>query len=308
MISIIIPNYNSEKTIKHCLDAIFSSNNKQFEVILVDNGSTDKCLDIVLQYKVQTKKLEKNYGAAYARNYGTKFAKYDILLFIDSDIIIKPDTLTKLILLFKYNYIEVMSGLTSSYSHYKNITSVYKTARLNYRHYNTPEYVTTTHGSFTAIYKHVFDYIKGYPVTKTNAVEDLDFGLELAKRGIKCYMSKDIVVDHYKYYTLWKFLKNDLNRTALFKKSLNKYKDVPDIDIMVDNSMKLNVILSYLILLFIWSWKIETVLLLLYTVNNSTLFKYIYKNTNLKTLIYGYFVNIIDGIMIGLGYIYGILI
>ena len=94
-ISIVIPVYNSSKTIDKCLKAIFNSNYSNFEVIIVDDGSTDETVDIIKKDFEQTKiiKLNGNKGAAAARNKGVEKAQGNIIMFTDSDIIIQPNTL-----------------------------------------------------------------------------------------------------------------------------------------------------------------------------------------------------------------------
>ena len=93
-ISIIIPTYNSESTIKECLDSVFNSNFKDFDVILISDKSTDGTVEIAKKYNCQIIELSENKGPAYVRNLGAKTAKGYILFFIDSDVIIKRDALS----------------------------------------------------------------------------------------------------------------------------------------------------------------------------------------------------------------------
>jgi len=95
MISIIIPVHDGEATIAHCLQSIMDSSFKDYEVIVVDDGSCDSTIDIVKTFTCQLYSLETAKGAATARNFGASRAKGKILFFTDSDIIIKRDTLEK---------------------------------------------------------------------------------------------------------------------------------------------------------------------------------------------------------------------
>ena len=83
-ISIIIPVYNSSFTLKECLDSIFSSTFKDYEVIVVSGNSTDDSIKIAKQFQIKIIELPENKGPAFARNEGAKISKGDILLFIDS--------------------------------------------------------------------------------------------------------------------------------------------------------------------------------------------------------------------------------
>src|SRR3989344_3030179 len=95
--SIIIPVYNSDKTIKKCLDAIYEQTYKNFDVIVVNDCGNDKTAEIVKKYNCKLFTLEKNSGPAVARNFGAKKAGGEILLFIDSDIALKKDVLERIL-------------------------------------------------------------------------------------------------------------------------------------------------------------------------------------------------------------------
>lgn len=87
--SIIVPAYNTEKYIDKCLKSIFSNTYKNFEVIIVNDGSTDKTEEIINKYIKKYDNIvyikQKNMGLSLARNNGVKKATGDYLLFIDSD-------------------------------------------------------------------------------------------------------------------------------------------------------------------------------------------------------------------------------
>ena len=88
-ISVIIPVYNVEKWLNKCVDSILSQSYENFEVILVNDGSTDKSKDICDQYSKEDNRVKVfdilNSGQSVARNIGLKEAKGDYILFIDSD-------------------------------------------------------------------------------------------------------------------------------------------------------------------------------------------------------------------------------
>ena len=88
-ISIIIPVYNSSKYIKSCLDSILNQTFKNFEVIIIDDGSTDNSYDILKEYSTKNTSIKlfknSNHGVSFTRNYGISLAQADYLCFIDSD-------------------------------------------------------------------------------------------------------------------------------------------------------------------------------------------------------------------------------
>lgn len=95
MISIIVPVYNAEKTLRQCLDSILSQEYKDFELLLVDDGSKDKSPAICDEYAEKDnhiKVLHKpNGGVSSARNLGLDYAKGEWITYIDSDDYISAD-------------------------------------------------------------------------------------------------------------------------------------------------------------------------------------------------------------------------
>ncbi len=89
-VSIIIPVYNVEKYIRKTLDSVVNQTFKDIEIIIVDNKSTDKTLDIVNEYAKDDKRFviyknTKNLKQGIARNFGVRMARGEYIFFIDGD-------------------------------------------------------------------------------------------------------------------------------------------------------------------------------------------------------------------------------
>ena len=107
-VSIIIPMYNAEKYIGECLDSILAQTFTDFEVIVVDDCSTDKSCEIVESYienqkgegtdKLKLVRSKKNSGACIGipRNIGIRFAQGEYLMFVDNDDALTPTALEEL--------------------------------------------------------------------------------------------------------------------------------------------------------------------------------------------------------------------
>ena len=93
--SIIVPVYNTEKYVKRCLDSIKSQSFKDYEVIIVNDGSTDNSSDIISKYSYKVINQE-NQGLSMARNNGVKASIGDYLIFLDSDDYIEKDLLKEI--------------------------------------------------------------------------------------------------------------------------------------------------------------------------------------------------------------------
>ena len=98
--SIIIPVYNTSKYLKKCLDSIINQTYKDYEVIIINDGSTDNSLDIIKEYSSKNKSIKyksiKNSGLSVARNTGVSLARGEYILFLDSDDYIDKNLLNKL--------------------------------------------------------------------------------------------------------------------------------------------------------------------------------------------------------------------
>ena len=98
-VSIIVPAYNEEKVIARTIDALIEADYPNKEIIIVDDGSTDRTLSIALGYKKYGVKVyhKENSGKWSAINYGLKFARGEIIVVIDADSIVGRDALKELV-------------------------------------------------------------------------------------------------------------------------------------------------------------------------------------------------------------------
>ena len=89
MVSVIVPIYNVEKYLKRCIDSILNQTYKNLEIILVDDGSPDKCPEICDEYAKSDKRIKvihkQNAGVSAARNDGLAIAQGDLIGFVDPD-------------------------------------------------------------------------------------------------------------------------------------------------------------------------------------------------------------------------------
>ncbi len=127
MISIIIPTYNQAKKLNKCLESIKAQTYDNYEIIIVNDGSSDNTCEVIKKYKnIFGLKLEyleqENKGAPAARNRGARQAHGEFLLFCDDDIIMHPNMLEIMLDTLKKNP-------RASYA-YSSFKYGYKTFRL----------------------------------------------------------------------------------------------------------------------------------------------------------------------------------
>ena len=99
-ISVIVPVYNTEFLVGRCIDSITAQTYPDWELILVDDGSTDGSLGVLREYESRDSRIkvihQENAGPGLARNKGIQNASGDYIVFVDSDDVVKPDYFEKL--------------------------------------------------------------------------------------------------------------------------------------------------------------------------------------------------------------------
>ncbi len=100
-ISIIIPAYNEREDLSKCIESLGFQTETDFEIIVVDDGSTDRTLDILKNLKATLPNFyfgkQNHKGAGSARNYGVSLSRGRILVFVDADMTFDKDFLKNLI-------------------------------------------------------------------------------------------------------------------------------------------------------------------------------------------------------------------
>ena len=110
MVSIIVPVYNAVSSLPRCIESILNQSYNDLEILLVNDGSIDRSLDICLQYASLDNRIKvlnkENGGAASARNEGLDYCMGDYVMFVDSDDYIETDLVEKAIVLQASNKLD----------------------------------------------------------------------------------------------------------------------------------------------------------------------------------------------------------
>lgn len=127
-ISIIVPVYNSEKKgLADCLESLTGQSYEDFELILVDDGSTDKSLQICKDFEKKDDRIQviakENSGVSESRNIGLNFASCEYITFIDSDDFVGQDYLKELV----SNAVDTDLVICSITQHFSGVEKKYET-------------------------------------------------------------------------------------------------------------------------------------------------------------------------------------
>jgi|TARA_Y100000310_G_scaffold341932_1_gene442963 glycosyltransferase involved in cell wall biosynthesis len=254
--SIIIPAYNSEETIEPCLEKIINeSKNFISEIIVVDDNSNDKTVEIVKKFKsVKLIKLSKNRGAGNARNKGAKIAKHETLCFVDSDIIISKDSIEHLVKrLHQDENIASVSGIPEiSNLNVRSWTSNFVCLKSCYGNENIEKEKEFSHSpsEFCAISKKFFIQMGGYKPLRNAGGEEFYLGYQinqLNKKNIK-------IIDASfkgKYCSLYLRFKRIIDRTEKYIPLLFKKKKFDTTGSGADLTQAFSSLLTLIILILI---------------------------------------------------------
>lgn len=109
-VCVIVPCYNEEKVIGNCLSALKNQTYPNYEILVIDDASTDNTPKIVKDHGVKLIRLEKNRGLARARNVGIQHADAEIIAFTDGDCVVEKRWLEELINTMKSKNLDVVIG------------------------------------------------------------------------------------------------------------------------------------------------------------------------------------------------------
>jgi glycosyltransferase involved in cell wall biosynthesis len=272
VISVVIPAHNAGRTLADCLQAIGHSTYRDYEVIVVDDASTDDTRQIALQYGCKVSSLQKNVGAARAKNIGAAEATGEIVLFTDADIVLMPDTMDLVAANLSDQTISGVVGLLGRKLRYGNFGSQFKNLWMHHTYARLARRADAERGvglfytSIAAIRRAVFEQMGGFdPQYRGSSVtEDIEFGQRLLTAGHIVRLDGRLQVEHLKHYSLAGVLKTDLQRAfGLTKTWLRKklepaqraagqkyYASVPWSFIL---SVPLAWLLPLLVLLLLWT-------------------------------------------------------
>ncbi|HMB96502.1 MAG TPA: glycosyltransferase, partial [Tepidisphaeraceae bacterium] len=160
--------------------------------------------------------LPRRSGAAAARNAAAEFARGEILLFIDADVCVHPDTLSVAAASFDDPSVDAVFGSYDLEPAEPNLLSQYKNLAHRFYHQVSDERASTFWSGCGAIRREVFNQFKFDAQRFTRpSIEDIDLGARLTRAGKKIIINKNLQAKHLKHWTLLKIFRSDLIDRAI---------------------------------------------------------------------------------------------
>jgi len=217
MVSIVMPVHNAEKHLAAALRSIHASTYPLFELIVVDDASTDQSVQIAESHGSLVLRRRSQAGPAAARNEGAAKARGDILLFLDSDIVVKPDTIEKVVGVMQDSQVAAVFGSYDDNPAEVDFLSQYRNLFHHFVHQNASSEAVTFWAGCGAIRRDIFLALGGFDAKKYSepAVEDIELGYRVHRQGHRIRLDKSIQVKHLKKWTFYSILRTDIFCRAL---------------------------------------------------------------------------------------------
>lgn len=264
-VSVVIPVFNGGSAFINCLESLLSCTPGPREIIVVADSESDGSWRYALGKEIRTLLLAKQGGPALARNEGARVARGEILLFLDADVIVKPDIIYRLTEFFAQN--PLCSAVIGSYDDCPtepDIVSQYKNLQHHFVHQHSLEEARTFWGACGAIRRMDFLAVGGFDRHyRTASIEDIELGYRLVKGGYRIKLVKDLQITHQKKWGLFNMIKTDIYKRALpWSALLLKNSHLPD-DLNLSFSARVSFLAASLLFLspLLWLFSVSTILL-----------------------------------------------
>lgn len=209
-VSIIVPVYNKERFLEECMECLVNQTHKNIEIICVDDGSTDRSLEILRDYKQRDNRVvvisQENKGAGNARNIGIRNAKGRYMQFLDADDFFELDMIENMLKQAEQKQAEIVICNALEYNQETKIEEAHKwlnTQNLEMDVFSYKDvdniFSITTSSIWNKLYKKEFIIDNGITYQEIQSNNDTAFSvisLLLAKRI--SYVNEFYI--HYRYY------------------------------------------------------------------------------------------------------------
>jgi glycosyltransferase involved in cell wall biosynthesis len=212
-LSVIVPVYNSRAELEQCLAALAKSSYDDFEVLVVDDGSTVPIEPLVDEYGFGYLRIDGPGGPARARNRGVEKARARYVVFLDADVCVHADTLARFADVFASDpTVDAVVGSYDDAPAYPGFISQYKNLFHHYVHQRSYGQIQTFWSGCGAMKRELFLAFGGFDEKRYRrpAIEDIELGTWMSAEGRRIILDGRIKGKHLKRWTLWNLLKTDI--------------------------------------------------------------------------------------------------
>ena len=213
--AVIVPAFNAAKFLKDCLGSLEAAGfDLKDEVWVIDDGSKDETAQIARDHEVHLTRHERSKGAAAARVAGAQGRRVDILLFVDADVLVAPDTKKRIIRAFANPDTAAVFGAYDAFPTAPGLVSRYRNLLHRYVHLTSAGKAQTFWTGLGAVRRAAYEAVGGIDPTQ-RMMEDVEFGMRLAVSGHTIVLDPEITGTHQKHWSLSSLVKTDLFDRAI---------------------------------------------------------------------------------------------
>ncbi len=215
MISLIIPSYNAGRTISACLKAALASHDRDFEIVVVDDGSLDDSVDLIRQFPCRLVALARHVGASGARNIGADQSRGRILFFTDADCLLQPNTLTEVRKSLKESPTgTIVGGTYTTRSADGGFFSDFQSVLIHHAETKRPAHPDYVATHAMAVDREVFRRSGGFREDFLPILEDVEYSHRMRRAGVRLVMNPRILVGHIFNFSLVSSLRNAVRKSS----------------------------------------------------------------------------------------------
>lgn len=245
-LSVIVPFHRGLAFLERCLAAVALP--RGGELIVVADGAVDDCHAVAARYGARVIEIDGPRGPGAARNRGASAAKGDVLVFIDTDVVVADSALPGIARIFDEQ--PATSAVIGAYDDAPadpGFVSQYKNLAHSYIHQASPGKIHTFWGGLGAVRREAFEAVGGFDEGFGRpSVEDIDLGYRLSAAGYQILLDPSLRGRHLKRWTLWGMILSDvLDRGIPWTQLILKYGRMNN-DLNLNSSYRVCVVLAYL--------------------------------------------------------------
>jgi GT2 family glycosyltransferase len=248
-LSVVIPVHNGGIDLERCLRRLRESRGISFELIVVDDASTDGSAALSESWGARVLRHESRQGPAAARNVGARVASCALVFFLDADVAVHPETLARAAARF-----EADPGLAALFGSYDaepeapGLVSGFRNLLHHYVH-QQGDFVDDARPARSfwtgcgAIRRQVFLDLGGFDpgLYRRPAIEDIELGYRMTRAGHRVVLARDVLATHLKRWSLGDVLRTDIFRRGVPWMLLIKRSRIDETDLNVGRGQKLSV-------------------------------------------------------------------
>ena len=321
LITVVIPVLDGGALFEQCLRALAASTYRDFDCLVVDDGSRDGSGELAARFGATVLKSGgRAFGPAKARNVAARQARGKWLFFIDADVVAHPDTLEKAAFIIQNYSCQAFFGSYDLQPGQQSFLSQYRNLFHHYTHQQAHPEASTFWSGCGGINREVFLGVGGFSESYPRpSIEDIELGYRLRSAGYSIRLDKELLVTHLKPWRFKGMLRTDIRDRAIpWTRLILRDRKLPN-DLNVNMVNRLSILAVGLMLLallgtpwFLWSGLVALGMSGLLVALNWPVYRFFARERNLlfaaRVIPFHWFYYFYSGLSFGLGLTFYLLV